>query len=382
MANFKGKIARGWRETRGNIAVELTKWAGGSTVVGAIFKAISQAAHRVPVDWWLFVCLLVVGGGLVVYSLYAKGGTQHNHGSSEPATQEESVDTADAVMLFHFEAQAKDLIRDLETAWHHWNNVGERLIHPVGQPNDVKTADTELLIKLLNESRDFKVRYGDHLKYLHLRLPRFTSDALRHGYPNNREYQHVLFDLKTHREALESAGRASLNSASVVVEPTMLANERRFSSLTSDALQLSIDLLRFLNKLGTEPAPKYTRDQLARLPGSETQRLIESNDGDYSEACAYHDGDHRIFDLTSDGLYRGIANRHTRMVPWYEKVRASYALEMRARVEEMRNRFSVEGLSDGDLLLPVENFDSTKNVRLIAAKIWELAFKLEEKQCQ
>ena len=111
-------------------------------------------------------------------------------------------------------------------------------------------------------------------------------------------------------------------------------------------------------------------------------RLIESNDGDYSEACAYHDGDHRIFDLTSDGLYRGIANRHTRMVPWYEKVRASYALEMRARVEEMRNRFSVEGLSDGDLLLPVENFDSTKNVRLIAAKIWELAFKLEEKQCQ
>ena len=73
-------------------------------------------------------------------------------------------------------------------------------------------------------------------------------------------------------------------------------------------------------------------------------------------------------------------NRHTRMRPWYEKLRASYALEFKSRVEELHNRFSVEGLTDGGLLLPVEDFDGIQNVQLIAAKLWELAFKFEEKK--
>lgn len=80
MAGFGEKIKKGWKEVRGNLAVELAKWIGGSTVIGAIFKAISQAAHRVPVDWMLFACLLVVGLLLVVFSIYRRGEQQEQEG--------------------------------------------------------------------------------------------------------------------------------------------------------------------------------------------------------------------------------------------------------------------------------------------------------------
>jgi hypothetical protein len=155
-----------------------------------------------------------------------------------------------------------------------------------------------------------------------------------------------------------------------------------FGPLQFDALQLSTTLLNFLKRLGPEPPPKYSRDQIAKLSATETKRLIETKDGDFSEACAYHDGDQRIFDISADSLYRGMQNRHVRMLPWYEKLRASYALELKSKVEEIRNRFSIEGLSDGVLILPVQDFNGLKNVQLIAAKLWELAFTLEERKQQ
>ena len=55
---------RVWRETRGNILVELLKVAGGSTVVTAIFHAIFQEYRRAPIDWLLLAGWIV--GGIVM----------------------------------------------------------------------------------------------------------------------------------------------------------------------------------------------------------------------------------------------------------------------------------------------------------------------------
>src|SRR5271167_2559657 len=99
------------------------------------------------------------------------------------------------------------------------------------------------------------------------------------------------------------------------------------------------------------------------MSSEETRKLVEAKDGDFSEACAFHEGDQRIFDMSADSMYRGMMHRHNRMVPWYERLRGSYALEIRPKVEELYNRFAVEGLSEGDLLLPVQDFDGVKNVQ-------------------
>jgi hypothetical protein len=88
MASVAEKIRKGWRELRGNIVVELAKWIGGSSVVGAFFKVISQAAHHVPVDWLLFVCLVFVGGLLIAYSLYRDGRTATADHQQPPAGRE------------------------------------------------------------------------------------------------------------------------------------------------------------------------------------------------------------------------------------------------------------------------------------------------------
>ena len=71
-----------------------------------------------------------------------------------------------------------------------------------------------------------------------------------------------------------------------------------FSPLPTDALRLSSDLLEFLKLIGPPPAPKYTRNHIFEMSSEETRRLIEAKDGDFSEACAYHEGDQRIFDIS------------------------------------------------------------------------------------
>jgi len=153
-----------------------------------------------------------------------------------------------------------------------------------------------------------------------------------------------------------------------------------FTPLQRDALQLSIELLIFLKRIGPAPAPKYSRDEIFGMSTNESRRLIEVQDGDFSEASAFHNGDNRIFPITGETLYRGIAHRHKRLVPWYEKLRASYALEFKAKVVEIHNRFAVEGFSDTGLLMEVECFDGLKNLRSIAELLWVLAYKLEEKK--
>lgn len=73
MAKIKERFLQGWREVRGNIAVELIKWLGGTSVLGGLGKAISQYAHHASVDWILFACMVLLGFLLIGTALFIQG---------------------------------------------------------------------------------------------------------------------------------------------------------------------------------------------------------------------------------------------------------------------------------------------------------------------
>jgi len=108
---------------------------------------------------------------------------------------------AQAGILWLLAAQAKDAIHLLEKTWHHWNNSGERLIHPldarIDKPDFTKGD-------LISERRDFMAIYLSHLMRLSTDIPGFTSDVTSYGFPSDREYLEVLNALRSHAEKLDS----------------------------------------------------------------------------------------------------------------------------------------------------------------------------------
>ena len=68
---------------------------------------------------------------------------------------------AKGFLLSHLEARAIELQQELESLWHHWNNAGEKLIHPLDARLDkVKEISNDGSFKLLNERREFMVLYS------------------------------------------------------------------------------------------------------------------------------------------------------------------------------------------------------------------------------
>lgn len=154
-----------------------------------------------------------------------------------------------------------------------------------------------------------------------------------------------------------------------------------FTTLQVDALSLSSRLLGFIEAQGKPPLPKYTREEIDRISLPESRRLIDAHDGDYAFACEYHFGQN--FDKgmcdTAEQLAALMNARFMLMDPWYEKIRAGYDLEFRTQVEQIHNRFAIEGLSDDVLKVPVQGRMGIENICAIAKRLWELAFKLREK---
>jgi len=147
-----------------------------------------------------------------------------------------------------------------------------------------------------------------------------------------------------------------------------------FSALQWDALSLSLRLLNFIEAQGPPPQPKYSADEVRRMP-------LDMNDKDLDFACEFHFGGN-VSDggpQTSEELQKLMMARFMILDPWYEKVRASYALEFRSEVERMYNRFSIEGFTDDVLDVPVQGKMGRENIRAIASKLWELAYKVREK---
>lgn len=84
----------------------------------------------------------------------------------------------DTATLWHFSSQAKDLIATLESTWHHWNNAGEVLVHPL-DINLAKQPEHDKARQLLDQAREFQVLYGSHIGYVKARIPEFKSIAMR-----------------------------------------------------------------------------------------------------------------------------------------------------------------------------------------------------------
>jgi len=152
-----------------------------------------------------------------------------------------------------------------------------------------------------------------------------------------------------------------------------------FSALQWDALQLADDLAEFLKELGPAPAPKYSYEEIQRMPLAESRRLIEENDGDYAEACEYHNGKGSMR-LTQEGLYKQLASHNLRMWPWYDKVQASYEERFAPKVQSVQRQFVIATIPADALGVAIGGPDGTKNIRAIASKLWELAYKLKEKE--
>jgi hypothetical protein len=156
-----------------------------------------------------------------------------------------------------------------------------------------------------------------------------------------------------------------------------------FSSLQMDALGLSAKLLDFIEQQGSPPVPKYTAEEIRSMALSKSRSLIESNDRDYDFACEFHFGGR---DEAAQGDWSAVRFQTQMMArislldPWYEKVRASYALsKLGEEVKRMRDRFAVEGLVENDLNLPIEGAKARENIKKVAAYLWGLAYKIREK---
>jgi len=149
-------------------------------------------------------------------------------------------------------------------------------------------------------------------------------------------------------------------------------------SLKTDALETADQLLAMLDRLGPAPLPKYTKEQLDRMSSAQRDTLLRSDDGDYAEACEFYDGGH-WFQQTEQAMRNKINTKWIRLLPWFEKVRASYDLRFASTVEQLRNRFTIEGILSDDLRLTVFGKDSEATIRIIALKLRELAYKVGEK---
>jgi hypothetical protein len=125
-------------------------------------------------------------------------------GVFEVWTEDREIAVAEAALLWTFEAQALELLPQLEQVWHHWHNAGDVLLHPL----NVNTATSSASVDLQMELRDFKLTYGNHLQRLALDVPRFTSKALIGSYPSNREYSEVLSDLREHARSLGATAQS------------------------------------------------------------------------------------------------------------------------------------------------------------------------------
>ncbi len=161
---------------------------------GLIRKAEAQGA------WWSIIWPYLILAGLLILWCAIKTWWELRQEDSAKARETREFAKAQAALLWTFEAQARELLLALERVWHHWHNAGEVLLHPLDE-NTTKSSESG---NLQLELRDFKLTYGKHLQRIARDVPTFTSRALVEGYPSSREYIDVLYDLREHREKLDS----------------------------------------------------------------------------------------------------------------------------------------------------------------------------------
>jgi hypothetical protein len=120
-----------------------------------------------------------------------------------------------AAILHDYADQADALCRGLEGIWHHWDNAGEKLTHPLvadftNQIEDWSKPETTMLSYELTQ---FRMLFQHQLEMVRLRFPNFSSNTLINGYPSNEEYLMVRMDLYNHAGFLRDLADRLLASA-------------------------------------------------------------------------------------------------------------------------------------------------------------------------
>jgi hypothetical protein len=203
----------------------------------------------------------------------------------------------------------------------------------------------------------------------------------------NAERERLQGEVRRWKEMYESTANPEITEEmrqSVAYQNKLIELGRSIEGILNplqiEAIQLSAELLTFLKRLGPPPTPKYSAKDIENMPTAQMDALVRAEDGDFAEACEYYQGDGQLFIQTANSYSNKITARWKRLLPWYQKLAASYALELKDKVETMRNRFIIEGFTDEVLLLPIEGKGGEKRVRAIAAKLWELAYRVGEKE--
>jgi hypothetical protein len=176
--------------------------------VGATARAYLKSFTRLPNVWhlplYLFAsCLALLLFGLVAHRMTGKPNVSDSETSE--IIRGVKMEGARSILLSFFGARATDLQTQLEALWHHWNNEGERLIHPLDMRIDkLNSNSSDVFMKLINEHREFLVLYSHHINTLRVELPEFTSPVMTAGYPSDCEYHQAMTNLRAHAEKLKT----------------------------------------------------------------------------------------------------------------------------------------------------------------------------------
>jgi hypothetical protein len=199
--------------------------------------------------------------------------------------------------------------------------------------------------------------------------------------PQRTHWENLYFKENSERTTVQKECARVTNKAielehQLADAQTQLKNMPPVSPLQKDALKLSIELLDFVKQIGPVPAPKYTAEDIANMTASQMKPLMQ--DEDFLEALQYYQPNEVAFTRTQSE--KQLTAYGKRIYPWYQKLEATYALEgFNDKVEKLRNRFLLEGITDDVLLMPIEGKYGVERVRNIASKLWELAYKTGEK---
>jgi hypothetical protein len=137
LQNFKDLVDWGRRlEFILRVLGLLWAWLVGQTV-----RAIIVSFTHIPDVWHLPIYLLASCLGLMAFVVVMQRG---NHKRKVPDSDADEIikdvklQGARSILLSFMEARAVELVSQLEALWHHWDNAGEKLIHPLDSRIDSK----------------------------------------------------------------------------------------------------------------------------------------------------------------------------------------------------------------------------------------------------
>jgi hypothetical protein len=177
------------------------------SVVGAVRAMLTSWTHISEV-WRVPIYCATAGVSLLVFGLLARWLLPSTSGNADRSGARRILDEvlragARAALYDYMRGRSKDLLRDLEEAWHAWDNAGEKLIHPLdATKNFIKGTSIADNDRLWNMQRDFMVLYHHHLLMMELFFPDFTSPIIEMGYPSSQGFPAIRTCLAQHAEEL------------------------------------------------------------------------------------------------------------------------------------------------------------------------------------